>query len=435
MNKEIEFDINRPWLTLDPWQKKYCFDKEDVDNFLLTTRQGGKTTAMSIRSVELCQNHYKKGEFVLINSITEKQAYHMLAKAKVYAEVKYPDQIITKGDLKPTKHRLMFKNGTGVLCYAAGESGEGLRGFTIKKIMSDEGSRMSEEYFIATLPALSVIQGTLDIASTPFGKKHKDGSEKFFYKCSKDDSFKKYFVNAEDCPRHTKEFLEKAKKRLSKLAYAQEFMAVFTDELRRLFDDDWIKKICTGKRNPNWMRNKNYDYYMGVDVAGFGKDDCTYEEFEKDTMKFLRQIENIIEKRNFTTDTSKKVIQLNRIYDNKGIGVDDGGPGFGVYSELMNCDETKGITEPLNNASRSIDDEGEKSKKLLKEEMYINLQVLMENGMIQLLDDDEVIASLASIQHDDGKIFGAYSHITEGIIRAVWMATKDKDLKCFIRSL
>ena len=359
----------------------------------------------------------------------------MLAKAKVYAEEKYPNQIITKGDLKPTKHRLMFKNGTGVLCYAAGESGEGLRGFTIKKIMSDEGSRMSEEYFIATLPALSVIDGSLDIASTPFGKKHKDGSEKFFYKCSKDDSFKKYFINAEDCPRHTPEFLEKAKKRLSKLAYAQEFMAVFTDELRRLFDDDLIKKICTGKRNPNWARNKNYDYYMGVDVAGLGDDECTYEEFEKDSAEFLRQIENIVEKRNFTTDTSKKVIQLNKIYNNKGIGVDDGGIGFGVYSELMKHDDTKGITEPLNNSSRDIDDEEKRSKKLLKEEMYINLQVLMENGTIELLADDEVIASLASIQHDEGKIFGAYSHITEGIIRAVWMATKDKDLKCFIRSL
>ncbi|GAH11598.1 unnamed protein product, partial [marine sediment metagenome] len=50
---------------------------------------------MSERGVELCANHFKKGEFVLINSITEKQAYLMLAKALVYAKVKYPKLIVT----------------------------------------------------------------------------------------------------------------------------------------------------------------------------------------------------------------------------------------------------------------------------------------------------------------------------------------------------
>ena len=83
-------DINRPWLSLDDWQKEYIFDKNpNQNNFLLCGRQVGKTTAMSMRAVELCVHHFKKGEFVLINSITEKQAYHLLAKARAYAEEKY----------------------------------------------------------------------------------------------------------------------------------------------------------------------------------------------------------------------------------------------------------------------------------------------------------------------------------------------------------
>lgn len=434
MQAEIEFDINRPWLTLDPWQKDYCFDPDpNQDNLLLCGRQIGKTTAMSIRAVELAINHFKKGEFVLINSITEKQAYHMLAKAQAYAEEVYPYKIDRSKENKPTKHRLMFKDGTGILCYAAGDTGEGLRGYTIKKIMPDEGSRMSEEYYIAVLPSLSIIKGSMDIASTPAGKKHKDGSEKFFYKCSKDPTFKKIYVSAEDCPRHTKEFLDKMKKKLSKLAYAQEFLAVFTDELKRIFEDDMIEKICKGERDQDWKKKNLSDYYLGVDVAGLGEDECTYEVFETDQNDFLKQIESIIEKRNFTTDTSKKVIQLNKIYNFEGIGIDDGGLGFGVYSELMDEDDTKRITKPLNNASRDVDEEGVKSRKLLKEEMYINLQVLMENNKIQLLDDDEIKASLASIQHDEGKIFGSYSHVAEGIIRAVWLATKNKGNGLWIR--
>jgi len=75
-------------------------------------------------------------------------------------------------------------------------------------------------------------------------KKHKDGSEKFFFKCSKDKGFKKYYISAKDCPRHSKKFLKKQRGRMSKLAYAQEYEAIFTDELKRLFDDDLINELC-----------------------------------------------------------------------------------------------------------------------------------------------------------------------------------------------
>tara|TARA_Y100000310_G_scaffold280016_1_gene299485 strand:+ start:965 stop:2236 length:1272 start_codon:yes stop_codon:yes gene_type:complete len=422
----MNYDINRPWLTLDPWQKQYIETDPNQDCFLLCGRQVGKTTAMSIKAVELCVKHFKKGDMILINSITEKQAYHMLAKALAYAKAQYPKDLITKGRDKPTKHKMLFKNGTGILCYAAGESGEGLRGFTIKKLMSDEGSRMNDEYFIAVSPMMSVTGGSMDIASTPCGK------QGFFYKASLDDRFQKFYVSAEDCPRHTEEFLQTQKERLSKLAYAQEYLAVFTDELRRLFSADLLKMICVGKRPLTKNKGK---YYLGVDIAGFGEDECTFELLLKNEDKTLVQIDNIVEKRNFTTDTTRRILDLNMAYTEiKKIGVDDGGIGFGVFSELMNDDNAKKKTIALNNSSRDVDHKGERSKKLLKEDMYFKLLSLMENKQIILLDDDELIASLSSIQMDEGKIFGSYSHIAEGLVRSVWAATKDKSLNIFIHS-
>ena len=430
----MKYDINRPWLTLDDWQKAYIFDKNpSQDNFLLCGRQTGKTAAMSLRAVELCVNHFKKGENVLINSVTEKQAYRILARANVYANEKYKNKVVWKGKDKPTKHRLVFKNGTAILCYAAGEKGEGLRGDTIKKLMCDEGSRMSEEYFIATIPMLSVVEGSMDIASTPAGKLHKDGSEKFFYKCSKDPEFKKTYVNAENCPRHTKTFLEKAKTRMSRLSYAQEFLAEFTDALTTLFSRELVRKVCVLKRRKGKFRG---EYYLGVDIAGFGRDDCTYELFQRMSDGTIEQRDNIVEKRNYTTDTTRKILELNKYYDSiKKIGIDDGGIGFGVFSELMDCITVRRKVIPLNNASRPTDYEGNKSKKLLKEEMYFNLLSLMQQGKIKLLDDDEVMASLMSMQVDeDGKIFGSNSHIAEGIDRGVWIAMQCKGLNIFIRS-
>jgi hypothetical protein len=424
----VEYDINRPWLSLDDWQKEYIETDPNKDCFLLCGRQVGKTTGMSIKAVELCRD-YKEGEFILICSITEKQAYHMLAKALVYAEMNYPKAIDKSKDKKPTMHRINFKNGTGIFCYAAGETGEGLRGYTIKKLMIDEGARMSEEFFIAVSPMLSVVKGSMDIASTPAGKKHPDGTEKFFFKCSKDDKFKKFYVNAEDCPRHSKEFLLSEKNRLSRLAYAQEYNAIFTDEIKRLFDDELIARSCCMKRDGLISRNGNY--YFGVDVAGFGEDECSFEIVQKLNDGMILQKESITEKKNLTTMTTRRILVLDNGYKFRKIGVDDAGLGFGVFSELLNEDQTKRKTIALNNASREKDYKDETEKKLLKEEMYINLLTLMENGKIKLLDDDEVKESLSSIQHDEGKIFGSNSHITEGIIRAAWLASKDKSLNIF----
>ena len=429
----MQYDINRPWLTLDAWQKDYIKTPPNQDCFLLCGRQGGKTTGMSIKAVELCLKHFKKGEFVLINSITEKQAYLMLAKAKVYALEKYPKQVIIKGPDKPTKHVLMFKNGTGILCYAAGETGEGLRGYTIKKLMIDEGSRMSEEYYIAVGPTLSIIGGSTDIASTPAGKIHKDGSEKFFYKCSLDKKFKKFYVSSEDCPRHSKEFLETQKERMSKLAYAQEYLAIFTDELQRLFSDEMIDEMCVLERTP--IDRKDKTFFLGVDVGGFGEDESSYEILEKgDIGDIVMQRESITDRGKLTTETTNKILDLHAVWDFKKIGIDDGGIGFGVWSELMNSSAKRKVVA-LNNSSRPTDKEGKKTKKILKEEMYINLVVYAEKRKIKLLNDSEVKDSLRTIQHDEGIIFGSNAHITEGIIRALWLLENSKNLNNWISSI
>jgi len=38
------------------------------------------------------------------------------------------------------------------------------------------------------------------------------------------------------------------------------------------------------------------------------------------------------------------------------------------------------------------------------------------------------------MQYEEDKIFGSYSHIAEGIVRGIWVASKDKDLNIFAHS-
>ena len=439
----MKYDITQPWKTLDPWQKEYIETPPEQNCFLLTGRQVGKTASMAIKSVEMSVRHFGKEQNILICSITEKQAYRMLAKALVYAKIKYRDKLIQTGKERPTMHRILFgdkvksgskwvyKNIRGIYCYAAGETGEGLRGDTIKKLMIDEGSRMSEEFFISVTPMLSVAKGSLDIASTPFGKRDKENRETFFYKCSFDDSFKKFYASAEDCPRHSKEFLAKEKERMTKLQYAQEYLAKFLDDLQRVFSDKLINEICILKRKKTITEGT---YFLGCDV-GRKKDPFTFEILQKIDDELI-QVENIVIKDVSIPDNVKRIIRLNEQYHFKKEYIDSGGMGIAVCDILRDDEENKRKVVEINNASRRFKEEGqEKRKGILKQDLYKNLITLMERRKIKLLDDEEIKLSLSSVQIEiDGEkeiYFGNDTHIVEGLIRACW-GIKNKSLNIYI---
>lgn len=233
----MEYDINRPWLTLDDWQKEYI--KTEGNCFVCCGRQCGKSAAVSIKFGEIAVN--KPQSVILMVALTEKQAYNLFFKTLMYLQARHPSEI-KQGKYKPTKHEIHLKNGSKLMCHACGETGLGLKGYTCTHVVVDEAAGMAREIFTALTPMLSVTNGSLDIISTPLGK------EGFFYDCSKREDFKKFYISAEDCPRHKKEFLEAEKASMSKLQYAQEYLAVFLDELKRVFSEEWIKNVCVLKR-------------------------------------------------------------------------------------------------------------------------------------------------------------------------------------------
>ena len=80
---------------------------------------------------------------------------------------------------------------------------------------------------------------------------------------------------------------------------------------------------------------------------------------------------------------------------------------------------------------------------MMKEFLFDNLKALGERGHIRLLNDDDIKASLRSVQEDwiikEGtetkrKIFARDNDIAEGIIRAA-ICAKDKNIKMDIYSI
>jgi len=427
-------------LKLDDWQKEVLNAKGHI--CLCSGRQTGKSTIIARRDAEFAVKNANKS--ILIISSTERQSEELFIKVLNYLEEKYR-HLIKRGKERPTKHIIRLHNGSIIRCLPTGLAGIGIRGFTIDRLTADEAAFIPEEVWQAVTPMLLTTGGDIVLLSTPKGK------QGYFYECYNSPDFSTFHVNSEEVIKNRpicaswKEkqregalaHLEREKKKMSSLQYAQEYLGEFIDELQRLFSDKLIKKACTLSRRNLLIPST---YFLGVDVARLGGDQSTFEIVDTRSDNLLH-VESIITEKTRLTDTAKEVIRLEKKYKFRQIGIDDRGVGAGVLDMLLSEDETKRKVVGLDNAKRALNRDETKVKSLLKEDMYMNFLALLEQGKLHLLDDDEVRLSLASVQYEyqtgekkttQFRIFGEYTHVVEGLIRAVWLA-KHKPLNIWVR--
>lgn len=428
----------------DPWQLEFLACKGD--KILCTGRQVGKSVVCGADAGEYAINNPQSQPICMI-APTERQAYALFEKTLSYLMDHYPNSI-KMGKDRPTQTKITLKSGVKIYCLPVGINGLGIRFITVGRLYADEASRIPEAVWNAITPALLTTGGDTIMLSTPFGKQGE------FYKCwiNKDDaynSFKRFSISSEKviegreiCETWTekqkekaKTKLEQAKSRMSEILYAQEYLGEFMESLKQFFSEELLKGTLTLNRRKEFNRLGNY--FFGGDFAGMGRDLNSFEIMDRMSRDKIEHIESITTKKQFSFDSVNIILDLNKKYTFKQIGVDDAGVGFGVFSELMKNNTTRRKTISLNNASRTLDTEGKKKKKLLKEEMYWNLRSLMEQGKIKLLNDEAVYESMKSVQGEfiiqENKqtifrIWGEDTHIVEGIIRGVWLCSQNKSL-------
>lgn len=409
-------------ITYDPWQVKVLEAKGNL--CLCSGRQVGKSEIIAHKAGRTVAASKKR---ILIISITEDQAELMLQKCLLYLN-EHHKGLICKGAKRPTLHKIHLTNGSLIQTKALGAKGWGAMGDTFDILVPDEAAYLPEAIWAAITPMLLTTGGELWLLSTP------NAQEGYFYNAytNPDYGFTTFHVNSEEVadgrpePQRTLmlEHLKREKARMSPMEYAQQYLAQFQEELGQLFPDSLIQRCqCLDRVSPIETAHKTF--FLGVDVARMGGDETTFEVIEEKDKKWYHR-DNIVHKYTLTTDTISKVLELDRQYNFKQIYIDDGGLGVAVFDQLLNTEQTKSKVIAINNASRSLDRDESRKRKLLKEDLYLNLLRMMEAGEIQLLNDAEIFASLKSImlEHDVSnaniKIYGRYSHITEGLIRAAW---------------
>ena len=409
----VAFAEQKIGIKLDDWQKQYI--NTEGNTAVRAGRQSGKSFAESLR-VALFALLHPKTQTLIIGAV-DRQSVELFEKVKSHIIVLAKNNI--KG--KPTMHKIELSNGSKIIALPCGRTGYGLRNYAIHKLVVDEAHYVPEEVFVAVRPMLATTGGTIDLLSTPRGNKG------FFHDCFSDDEFTTFHVLSKDCPRITEEFLKSEKKRMTKLQFAQEYEAEFLDQLQQFFSKDLIDSCIIPPNLPSFVGG----HFLGVDFAGYGGDENAFVTLvNKDKKSYVSEYET--SEKVSAWETVNKVIRLNEQHNYKKIGVDDGGLGTPILDFLLEHNKLRRKVIGLNNAKRNIDKDG-KVKTLMKNDMYGNLKMMMEQGLIKIPDSEDIIRSLLSIQieiNEETKkeiIFGKYSHITEALIRAAWLV-KSKGL-------
>lgn len=422
--------------TMDPWQKEVLAVVGHL--ILMCGRQVGKSEIMAKKIADYLLNNPKK--HIMIVSGVERQASGLYHKTLNLIIQCFPKSL-KRGKDKPLRTSFKLKNGSILRTEPVGLDGAGARQHTLNGVIFEEMQLIPEEAFTAITPMLLTTGGFMWFLGTAWST---DG---YVYDRLSDPDFNVFRINSEEVAEIRPEpsrtimlhHLENEKKRLTEAQYSQEYLAIPSDKARQIFPDALIKKTLTGKR-PNGI-NKGYDYICGVDPAGLGEDDGSISIFRwnEDREKMI-MVDHIITQKLYTTQTTERIISLHKLYDFVKIYVDDGGVGFGVFSELLNNDETKFITIALNNSARPLDWEKEKKKRVLGEEMIFNLILMMEKGKIELLDDPEIRESLKSYKFEYSKdrknllITSNYNHPVQSAMRGAWYA-QTKELKLSVYSI
>jgi hypothetical protein len=203
-------------LELDDWQQSYLESRSDR-RLLLCSRQAGKSTTAALDALHDALT--VPGALVLLVAPSERQSVELMRKAGgMYANLGYP-----VGATSDRKTGLELVNGSRLEAIPSTE--RSIRGFSApRRIVVDEASRVLEETFVALLPMLARSGGSMDLLSTPAGRRG------FFYDAHRSGTWETRTVRATDIPhRITPEFLEDMAASMDRRMFEQEFMCEFLD--------------------------------------------------------------------------------------------------------------------------------------------------------------------------------------------------------------
>ena len=310
-----------------PYQKEFLESREDRI-LMVCGRQVGKTTMIAIRCIWEAITH--KDYLILILAPTLRQSKMVIEKIRRFIE---GNEFLLQYARKVLVSEVEFKNGSKIISLPAGKKGSAfnIRGYTADMVVIDESAYVPDEVFDAIIPSLMIRRGKLVLSGTPFGEAG------FFYRCYQEGlnegRWKIIKVKSEDCPEVSKEFLEEMRKRMSEIVYKQEFEAEFVGIAGLLFPLSFVRE-CLDDYRYEPHGKEGAVYYMGVDVARYGRDESAIVVVEEIGDEMYKVVYRETLKENSIPELERRVVDLRVLFRPKMILIDETGLGAGLVDSL-----------------------------------------------------------------------------------------------------
>ena len=350
---------------LFPYQRKFLADQSKRMIFV-AGRQIGKSTIVALKALWRAWTH--ENQVILVIAPTFRQSKILFDKIRSFL---MNEDLIMNDVVRLTMHDIVFKNGSSIHCLPAVQ--ENIRGYTADMIIVDEAAYVPDEVFTAIEPSLAVKDGTLVLLGSPYTPSG------YFYRAWTSSDWSKYHVSSYKNPLIRKEWIEKYRASHTEIEFRREILGEFVEETEEgLFSLDAVRRAMKLKRTGSPV--PGYRYFMGVDLARFGKDMTAVvligvkegdEEapFEMHAL-YYRQKRPL-------NETIGWLLDLNMKWKPEKIFVDANGLGAGVYDVLV---------EKLGSMVNDVKVSGRE-----RVEMYMTTKRLLEEGKLLLINDSKLL--------------------------------------------
>jgi hypothetical protein len=209
----------------DGWQGK-LLREQPRRALLLCSRQSGKTTTAGLMGLHRAL--YNSGSLVLIVSPSQRQSAEIFRSVmNFYRKLAGATELAAESVL-----RAEFKNGSRIVALPGTE--KTIRGYSgANLIILDEASRIDDDLVGGITPMLATTNGSLIALTTPAGK-----IGWFYDMWIGVDDWTRVRVNASECPRISKEFLDEEMRRLGPSVFSQEYDLEFVDASDAMWSAD-----------------------------------------------------------------------------------------------------------------------------------------------------------------------------------------------------
>lgn len=226
----------------DLWQEQ-ALRHEGKRIILNCTRQGGKSSVAAIKALNTAI--YISNSLTLITSPTFRQSGELFKKVGEYSK----NMEFLPEKEEDNRLSLTFRNDSRIVSLPGKEGNiRSYSGATL--IIIDEASRVADDTYKAMRPMLAVSGGTLILMSTPWGKRG------FFYEeYTSNHNWERIEIDADECPRISKEFLAEEKEALGDIWYQQEYYCKFMDTVDQVFATEFIERAITDEVRPLFEEN------------------------------------------------------------------------------------------------------------------------------------------------------------------------------------